>query len=279
MNRLSEEDRIRILSALVGGASLRSITRMVGASINTVTKLLVDIGRVCSDYQDRTLRGLKCQRLQCDEIWSFVYAKQKNAADATGSIDHPGDAWTWVALDPDTKLVVTWRVGLRTPDDAREFMLDLAGRITNWAQLTTDGFGAYPAAVREAFGDEVSYAQLIKIYRQDRATEATYSPAKCCGSKKEHVCGAPDPEHISTSHVERQNLTMRMSMRRFTRLTNAFSKKLENTAYAVAVHYMHYNFCRIHKTLRFTPAMAAGITDHVWEMAEVVAILESEESN
>ncbi len=279
MNRLSKEDRVRIVQALVEGCSLRSITRMVGGSINTVTKLLVDMGRICSDYQDRTLRGLTCRRLQCDEIWSFCYAKATNVASAMAAPEGAGHVWTWVAIDSETKLVATWRVGLRTPEDAHEFMLGLANRVVNLPQLTTDGLASYPEAVLNAFGTDVDSAQLITVYRADRTTEATYSPAQCCGTHKHHVIGCPDPEHISTSDVERQNLTMRMSMRRFTRLTNAFAKKLENSAHAIALHYMHYNFCRIHKTLRVTPAMAAGLTDRVWEITDVVGLLQTGEAS
>lgn len=276
MNQLSIEKRAMVVRALVEGCSIRSIVRMTGVSKNTIAKLLPELGAACSTFLDERLRGLKCERIQCDEIWSFVYAKQKNVANAAAAPDGAGDAWTWTALDSSTKLLITWRVGLRSANDALEFMLDLSGRITNWAQLTTDGFGAYPAAVKEAFGDEISYAQLIKIYRQDRTTEATYSPAKCCGTEKKHVCGAPDPEHISTSHVERHNLTMRMSIRRFTRLTNAFSKKIENHAASVALHAAYYNFCRIHETLRVTPAMAAGVAKRVYEVDDLIRLLDGE---
>jgi IS1 family transposase/lambda repressor-like predicted transcriptional regulator len=277
MNRLSRENRVQIIRALTEGCSLRSVSRMAGVSINTVTKLLVDVGRVCADYQDRALRGLTCKQIQCDEIWSFCYAKQKNVPPELNGVYGYGDVWTWTALDAETKLIVTWHVGLRTQDDARDFMLDLAGRVTNLTQLTTDGFAAYPEAVFNAFGTDVDYAQLIKIYRSDVPVDTKYSPATCCGAKKQHVIGCPDPAKISTSHVERNNLTMRMQMRRFTRLTNAFSKKVENLEHSVALHFMQYNFCRIHKTLRVTPAMAAGLTDRVWELDDIAALLETAE--
>lgn len=276
MNTLSTDKRIAVVRALVEGCSIRATCRMTGVAKNTVAKLLVDLGRACAEFQDRTLRGLKPAKIQCDEIWSFCYAKQKNVPEPMKGTYGYGDVWTWVALDSDAKLVMTWHVGLRLPADAHAFMDDLAGRVVNVAQLTTDGFAAYPAAVREAFGDEVHYAKLIKLYggAENVAGPARYSPAACIGSRKEYVIGGADPEHISTSHVERQNLTMRMSMRRFTRLTNAFSKKVENLKHAVALHFMHYNFCRVHQSLRVTPAMAAGVADHVWSMEELVGLIE-----
>ncbi len=279
MNRLGPEKRIAALSALVEGCSIRSTVRMTGVAKNTVVKLLADIGRVCQDYHDRVVRGLTCKRLQCEEIWAFCYAKAKNVpAEHQGEYGY-GDVWTWTALDSGTKLIATYYVGLRTPGDAREFMLDLAGRIVNLAQLTTDGLGAYPDAVYEAFGTAVDYGQLVKSYSAECLGAARYSPPKCTGAKKRHVIGCPNPDHISTSHVERQNLTMRMSMRRFTRLTNAFSKKVENLEHAVALHFMHYNFCRKHQTLKTTPAMAAELTDHVWSIEELVDLLEAAEKS
>ena len=218
---------------------------------------------------------MKCARLQCDEIWSFYYAKQKNGpAEHRGPYGY-GEVWTWTAIDADTKLMVTWQVGLRTATDAQAFMFDLAGPITNVAQLTTDGFGAYPPAVREAFGEDVNYAQLAKVYGSEPAGPGRYSPPQCIGTSCEHVIGAGDPQHISTSYVKRQNLTMRMSMRRFTRLTNAFSKKLENLEHAVALHFMHYNFCRVHQTLRMSPAMAAGVADKLWSIDDLIGLLDS----
>lgn len=278
MNKLDLNKRVRIIQAMVEGCSLRSITRMTGASINTVSKLLVDAGTASLTYQDRVLRGLTPKRIQCDEIWSFCYAKQKNVPPEKQGIFGYGDVWTWVAMDADSKLIITWRVGLRTAEDARALMNDLAGRVTSIADLTTDGFGAYPAAVREAFGGFVSYAQVIKHYGRDTSeSEMRYSPPKCTGVTVYCINGNPD--RPSTSHVERQNLTMRMGMRRFTRLTNAFGKKVENSAHSIALHFMHYNFCRIHKTLRVTPAMAAGLTDHIWEIADIVKLIEDAESN
>ena len=280
MNRLDTEKRTRILAALVEGNSIRATGRMVGVSKNTVTKLLAGVGAACQVYHDKAVCGLTCKRLQCDEIWAFCYSKQKNVpAGHEGEYGY-GDVWTWTAIDSDTKLIASYWIGVRTPTDAREFMLDLAGRIINLAQLTTDGLGAYPDAVYEAFGSHVDYAQLIKTYSAERAGAARYSPAKCTGARKQHVISCPEPQHISTSHVERQNLTMRMSMRRFTRLTNAFSKKVENLEHAVALHFMHYNFCRKHQTLGTTPAVAAGIADRAWTLADLIGLLEKiEDSN
>ncbi len=281
MNKLSKGKRIAAVRSLVEGCSIRATVRMTGVAKNTVVKLLVDLGHACAEYQDRTLRGLKPQQIQCDEIWSFCYAKQKNVPDDLGGMFGYGDVWTWTALDADTRLMITWRIGLRTPEDAHEFMLDLAGRVVNIAQLTTDGFSAYPSAVKEAFGDDVNYAQLVKLYGAEPAGPGRYSPPTCIGSKREYVIGAADPNHISTSYVERQNLTMRMGMRRFTRLTNAFSKKVENLSHAVALHFMHYNFCfcRVHQTLGTTPAVAAGLADHAWSIEELVGLLDKTDSN
>jgi IS1 family transposase len=272
MNRLTNEKRTQIISLLVEGNSLRAVTRIVDVSINTVTKLLVDAGRVCADYQDKALRNLTCKRVQCDEIWSFCYAKEKNVpADKRGIFGY-GDVWTWVAIDADTKLVPSFMIGTRGAQTAKRFMDDLASRLANRVQLTTDGHRVYLTAVEQAFGADVDYAMLVKIYGNDSANDTKYSPAECIGCQTVGVTGRPDPKHISTSFVERQNLTMRMSMRRFTRLTNGFSKKVENHAWMLAIHYMHYNFCRIHKSLRVTPAMAAGISDHAWSLEEVVAL-------
>ena len=247
---------------------------MTGASKNTIVKLLGEIAEVCSQYQDKTLRNLKCQKIQCDEIWSFCYAKDKNVPhDKRGQFGF-GDVWTWTALCADTKLIVSWRVGDRNAGTARDFMDDLANRLANRVQLTTDGHRVYLQAVEKAFGSDVDYAMLVKLYGQDRDTEATYSPAKVISCRSVCITGDPDADHISTSHVERHNLTMRMSMRRFARLTNAFSKKVENHIAALSLYFMFYNFCRVHQTLRVTPAMEAGITDHVWEIEEIVALLE-----
>ncbi len=247
--------------------------RITGAAKNTVTKLLVDIGQVCDEYQFKVLRNLPCKRIQVDEIWSFCYAKQKNVpADYQGMLGY-GDVWTWTALCADTKLVPCWLVGGRDSGYATEFLNDLKNRLSNRVQLTSDGHRVYLEAVEDAFGGEVDYAQLIKVYGQEPKPEKRYSPAICLAAKPTPKVGNPNPRHISTSFVERQNLTMRMSMRRFTRLTNGFSKKVENHEAAIALHFMYYNFCRIHKSLRVTPAMEAGVSDHVWELEEVVALL------
>jgi IS1 family transposase len=257
---------------LIEGNSLRATSRLADVSINTVTKLLVDVGSAAANYQDRTLRNLTCRRIQCDEIWAFVYAKQKNVPDEMRGHFGYGDVWTWTAIDADTKLVPAFMVGNRDAPSARMFIDDLAGRIRNPTQLTTDGLKVYLEAVEGSFGADIDYAMLHKVYESTQE-ETRYSPAKCVGCERKTVMGQPDPDYISTSYVERQNLTMRMGMRRFTRLTNAFSKKVENHAYQVALHFMHYNFCRIHKTLRVTPAMEAGVTDHVWTIEEIIAVL------
>jgi IS1 family transposase len=274
MNRLSTERRAQIVGLLVEGNSLRAVTRLTGVSINTVTKLLVDVGQACADYQDKALRDLACKRIQVDEIWAFCYAKQRNVpAEKKGQFGY-GDVWTWTAIDPETKLVPSWLVGPRDHETAMFFMDDLRSRLANRVQLTSDGLRAYLEAVEGAFGADVDYAQLVKLYGEEpnRSPERKYSPSVCIGARKRRVEGDPDPAHVSTSHVERNNLTMRMHMRRFTRLTNAFSKKIENHAHAVALHFMHYNFVRIHKTLRVTPAMSAGVTDRLWELEDVIRL-------
>lgn len=277
MNKLSTEEKIRVVACLVEGNSLRSTVRMTGIHRTTIQKLLVELGRVCSEYQDKAMVNLPCKRVQCDEIWSFVASKEKNTS-STGKAKGHGDCWTWVALCPDTKLIPCWFVGDRSAGSAWHFMHDLAPRLANRVQLTTDGHAAYLSAAESAFGSELDYAQLVKLYGNTNGNgvpaEVRYSPAKCMGARKTVVSGSPDFKHVSTSHTERQNLTMRMSMRRFTRLTNAFSKKLENHEAAIALHYMHYNFARIHQTLRVTPAMEAGISDHVWTLEEIVGLLE-----
>jgi IS1 family transposase len=275
LNQLNVSKRAQIISALVEGNSLRATSRMTGASKVTILRLLESLGAACAAYQDRALRNLTCKRIQCDEIWQFCYAKEKNVpAEKLGEFGF-GDVWTWVAIDPDTKLVPCWCVGTRGVGTAYEFMHDLAGRLANRVQLTTDGHRVYLNAVESAFGSEIDYAMLVKIYGHEAANDTKYSPAECIDCKLIAITGRPNPRHISTSHIERQNLTMRMGMRRFTRLTNAFSKKLENHRHAVAIHYMHYNFCRVHQTLRVTPAMEAGISDHVWTIEELVSILDS----
>lgn len=274
MNRLSLQDRARILGMLVEGNSLRAITRMTGKSINTVSKLLVDLGTACAIYQNEELRNLPCKRVQVDEIWSFCYAKAKNIPKEQRHVLGTGDVYTWVAIDADTKLVPTWMVGKRDAQYAKVFIADLAGRLANRIQLTTDGLKSYIIAVEEAFGHDIDYSMLVKLYGgpQGNQQERRYSPGECCGIIKGTVCGDPDDKHVSTSYIERQNLTMRMGMRRFTRLTNGFSKKLENHEHAIAIHYMHYNFGRIHKTLRVTPAMEAGVSDHVWSLEEIAKL-------
>src|SRR6266446_201486 len=277
MNRLPIARRAALLGMLVEGNSLRATSRLGDVSINTVTKLAVDLGLACAEYQNRTVRNLTCKRIQCDEIWSFCYAKQKNVpADKQGQFGY-GDVWTWTAMCADTKLVPSWRIGTRGAGTAYEFMHDLAERLAHRVQLTTDGHRVYVDAVESAFGSEIDYAMLVKLYGSDREeSEARYSPAECIGCRAIPISGNPKVKHISTSFVERQNLTMRMNMRRFTRLTNAFSKKVENHAAAVALHYIYYNFCRVHQTLRVTPAMEAGITDHVWSLEEVARLLDAE---
>jgi IS1 family transposase len=275
MNRLTKEKRVQIISALVEGNSLRAVSRMCDVAFNTVLKLVPELGRVCADYQDKALRNLTCKRIQCDEIWQFCYAKDKNVpADKQGKFGF-GSVWTWIAIDADTKLVPTFMIGTRGAQTAKRFMDDLASRLANRVQLTTDGHRVYLDAVEGAFGADIDYAMLVKLYGNDASEETRYSPAECIGCHSVGITGRPNPKHISTSFVERQNLTMRMGMRRFTRLTNGFSKKAENLAWAVALHYMHYNFCRIHKTLRVTPAMAAGISDHVWDISEIADLLDS----
>ncbi len=261
MNKLSSQERAHILQLLCEGMAIRSIVRVTGVSKNTVAKLVVDAGAAYQAYHDVHVRNLNSRRVQCDEIWSFCYAKQKNVASAKAAPTDAGDVWTWTAIDADSKLAVSWLVGGRDAGYATEFMNDVAERLSNRVQLTTDGHRAYLEAIESAFGADVDYAQLIKLYGASPEGEKRYSPAECTGIRLNTVTGDPDPKHVSTSYVERQNLTMRMSMRRFTRLTNAFSKKVENHAHAVALHFMHYNFVRIHKTLRVTPAMAAGVTD------------------
>jgi IS1 family transposase len=278
MNRLSTEKRKHVISALVEGNSIRATVRMTGVAKNTVSKLLLDLGTVCSIYQDRELRALPCERIQCDEIWAFVGAKQKNVKPEKRA-EGWGDVWTWVGMDADTKLVASYRVGSRSTEDAADFMRDLAGRLRHRVQLTTDGLAAYSLAVPAAFRNEVDFAMLVKLYGSaTKEEQRRYSPAVCIGAVATVRSGDPDPDHISTSYIERQNLTMRMGMRRFTRLTNAFSKKVENLAAAVSLHFFHYNFCRVHKTLGTTPAVAAGVTDHAWTLEELIGLLEEAEA-
>jgi IS1 family transposase len=274
MNTLSIAKRAQVIASLVEGNSVRATVRMTGAAKDTVLKLLAKVGQACAEYQDKAFRNLTCKRIQCDEIWAFCYAKDKNVpAEKQGQFG-VGSVWTWVALDADTKLIPSWSVGTRGAGTAFEFIQDLAGRLANRIQLTTDGHRVYLNAIEDAFGSEIDYAMLVKLYGNDAESETRYSPAECIGCNTVVIAGRPNPKHISTSYVERQNLTMRMQMRRFTRLTNAFSKKVENHCHAVALHFMYYNFCRIHQTLRVTPAMEAGVADHVWTFEEVVALLD-----
>lgn len=273
-NVLDTAKRAQILSMLVEGMSMRAISRVVGCSINTITKLLVDAGNACLEYHDENVVGLKSQRIECDEIWSFCYSKQKNA-DIAGTPDFAGDVWTWTSLDADSKLICNWFVGGRDAEFAKLFMDDLAARLDNRVQLTTDGHKAYLEAVDDAFGSEIDYAQLVKLYgNQPQGKTTRYSPAECTGIKKKVRTGNPDNKKVSTSYVERHNLTMRMSMRRFTRLTNAFSKKFDNHCHALALYFVHYNFCRIHKSLKVTPAIEAGVSDTVRDMDWVVSLID-----
>lgn len=274
MNQLTNAKRAAVVAALVEGNSIRATVRMTGVAKNTVTKLLVELGAACARYQDEMLRNLPCRRLQCDEIWSFVGAKDKNVpADKVGKFGI-GSVWTWTAIDAETKLVPSFLVGTRDLGAAFTFISDLASRLRHRVQLTTDGHKPYLSAVEDAFGGDIDYAVLQKLYGSDPSAEKRYSPAQCIGTQREIVTGDPDPKHISTSYVERQNLTMRMSMRRFTRLTNAFSKKAENHIAAVALYFMYYNFGRVHQTLRVTPAMEAGVANHVWSIEEIVGLLD-----
>jgi len=277
MNLLSKEERVRIVAALVEGNSLRSVSRMTGIARNTITKLLVDLGEACMAHHDAHVRNVRVRRLQCDEIWAYVGAKARNVSVEKKEIGW-GDVWTWVGLDADTKLVVSYLVGGRGAGWARDFMMDCASRVAGTPQITTDAHKPYLRAVEEAFGGDADYAMLHKVFGASTEPEHRYSPATCIGCDMKTISGVPDPIHVSTSYVERQNLTMRMSMRRFTRLTNGFSKKLENHAYAVALHFMYCNFVRIHQTLRVTPAMEAGLASSPWTIEELVSLIPTEES-
>ena len=275
MNKISNARRAQIVRALVEGNSIRATCRMTDTAKGTVLKLLVDLGSACSKYQDKALRNLPCKRLQLDEIWSFVGVKEKNKPERERGIYGRGDVWTWTAIDADTKLVPSWFVGTRDGGSASVFVDDLASRLAGRVQITSDGHKVYLAAMEDAFGRDVDYAMLQKLYGAAPESEIRYSPAKCIGCRREAITGNPDQDHVSTSYVERQNLTMRMLMRRFTRLTNAFSKKVENLEAAVALHFMHYNLGRVHQTLRVTPAMEAGVADHVWTAEEIAGLLDS----
>lgn len=276
MNKLPLHKRVQILSMLVEGSSMRSISRVVGVSINTVTKLLVEAGKACAAYHDETVRDVKAARIQCDEIWSFCYAKQKNVATAKAAPEDAGDVWTWTALDADSRMILSYLVGGRDSEYAIEFMDDVAARLVNRVQLTTDGHKAYLEAVEGAFGADVDYAQLIKMYgAAPDSAKGRYSPAECTGIRKRRVEGDPVIGDVSTSYVERQNLTMRMSMRRFTRLTNAFSKKIDNHIHMLSLYFLHHNFCHIHKTLRMSPAMSAGVSDTLRDMEWIVGLIDA----
>jgi IS1 family transposase len=279
MNQLSNEKRAQIINLLVEGNSMRATTRITGVSINTVTKLLVDIGGACAEYHNTKVTGLNTKRVEVDEIWSFVYAKDKNATEAQKT-EGAGDTWTWVGMDAESKLVIAWLVGDRTGDSAKVIMEDIAVRLNNRVQLTTDGHKAYLEAVSNAFGNDIDFAQLIKMYGgPGKDEQRKYSPAECTGIEKKPITGNPDSKLISTSYIERQNLTMRMHMRRFTRLTNGFSKKRVNHFYAICLHFMYYNFCKVHKTLKSTPAMAAGLTEKPWTIFDLVKLLDSQDGN
>jgi IS1 family transposase len=276
VNKLNLERNAQVIKVLCEGNSIRSTARITNTAINTVVKLLKEVGAACLEYQDKIMHDLPCKHIQCDEIWSFVYSKDKNVPEEHNGEFGYGDVWTWTAIDADTKLVPCWLVGLRDANYAYQFMSDLKSRLANRVQITTDGHKVYLWAVEDAFGADVDYAMLVKLYGQERESETKYSPAKCIAAEPHVIQGNPDPTKISTSFAERQNLTMRMNMRRFTRLTNAFSKKIKNHRYALALYFMHYNFARPHKTLAYpyprTPAMAAGLTNHIWDIEDIVRL-------
>lgn len=274
MNRLSTDERATVIQCLVDGCSIRATSRIAGVARNTTDKLLVELGAACEEYQDREMRDLSCKRIQVDECWAFCYCKQKRVTPEIMERQIAGDIWTWAAVDADTKLVPCWCLGKRDKETAELFVSDLAARLADRVQLTTDGLHAYFNAVIDAFGEEINYAQLVKVYQQDSEGQRRYSP-ECVTCDRVALIGDPDSIHVSTSYIERQNLTMRMGMRRFTRLSYAFSKKLENHAAAVALHMMHYNFVRVHQILKTTPAVASGIANHVWGVEEIVSLLHS----
>jgi len=277
MNRLDTKRRAQIVHCLCEGMSIRATCRITGADKKTVLRLLVSVGEACAAYQDGAIGNLTSKRIQADEVWSFVGAKDKNVPEEKRGQFGVGSVWTWTAMDADTKLMISWLVGTRDAGAAWEFMQDLAGRVKHRVQLTTDGHGAYLSAVEDAFGGAIDYAMLVKLYGTGPAEAGRYSPPVCTGSTVKKIEGNPDPRHISTSYVERANLTIRMGMRRFTRLTNAFSKKVENHVHALAMFFMFYNFARVHQTLRVTPAMEAGIADHVWTVEEIVSLVHDED--
>ncbi|MGA2722171.1 MAG: IS1 family transposase [Bryobacteraceae bacterium] len=274
MNKLTPEERASVVRCLVDGNSMRATARITGVARNTINKLLVELGAVCSRFQHTTLRKLACRRVQVDEVWAFCYCKQRNLTQDIAQERVAGDVWTWAAIDADTKLVPCWTLGKRDPETAEVFVSDLAGRLADRIQLSSDGLRAYLTAIVKIFGEGVDYAQLVKVYEQgDADGQRRYSPPECVACERHAIIGEPDPDHINTSYIERQNLTMRMGMRRFTRLTNAFSKKIENHAAAVSLHMMYYNFARVHQSLRTTPAVAAGVANHIWTVEEIVALL------
>jgi len=278
MNKLTPEKRAQALQMMAEGISLRAMTRLTGVSRTTLIKLLEVAGQAFAEYMDRTLMNLPCKRLQLDEVWAFCYAKQKNVPTAKAAPEGAGDIWTWVALDADTKLAASFYVGARDGAAALDFVSDLAPRLANRVQITTDGHKAYVEAIEESFGADVDYAQLIKVYGAPADGEKRYSPVECISCYGQRVEGRPDARYVSTSYVERQNLNIRMGNHRMTRLTNAFSKKAVNHAHMMAIYFMHYNFVRIHKTLKITPAMAANVTPKLWEMSDMVAVLEAWEA-
>jgi IS1 family transposase len=277
MNKLPLETRVQILSLLCEGSSMRPISRVADVSINTVSKLLVDAGKACAAFHDEKVRGVKARKVQVDEIWSFTAAKQKNVAKMKAPVEGAGDTWTWTAIEADTKLLITWLIGGRDSEYAMAFMDDLRSRLANRVQLTSDGHKAYLEAVEGAFGSDIDYAMLVKVFgAAPEAMKGRYSPAECIGARKERIEGNPDPKHVSTSFAERQNLTMRMQMRRFTRLTNAFSKKFENHMHMVALYTVWYNFVKQHKSLKgLSPAMAAGISDTLWSMTDLAEMVDA----
>lgn len=282
MNKLSVEQRAKVVACLIEGCSLRSTVRMTGAAKKTVARLQVELGQACADYSDKVMRNLPCKIVQVDEVWSFTYCKQANVPEDLRGDETIGDTWTWIALDSETKLIPAWHVGKREISDAHIFIHDLKNRLANRVQLTSDGHRAYLTAVEDAFGADVDYSMLVKLYGKpgkfgaDNPTEVRYSPPTCIGARKRKVIGNPKRDLVSTSHIERQNLTLRMGNRRFTRLTNGYSKKLENHKWSCALHFFHYNFCRIHHTLRVTPAMEARISNHVWSLEELAGLLDAE---
>jgi IS1 family transposase len=279
MTMLTTKDRAQVLTLLVEGNSINATSRITGVSKNTILKLLMHVGNACVAYQDRVMRNLPLKKVQCDEIWAFVGMKQKNVPEKLKRTFGYGDVYTWLAIDADTKLIPCWNIGTRDAESAYDFIHDLAARLANRIQLTTDGHGAYLMAVNDAFGADVDFAQLVKLYgtlSHSKEEHRRYSPAECTGARKHRITGNPSMKDVSTSYVERANLTMRMHMRRFTRLTNGFSKKLENHMHAVSLHFMFYNFCKIHSTLRVSPAMAAGVDDHLWDMEEVVMMADTQ---